>query len=269
MKEYQTHINWAGITSDKIKKIYEKQFNEPAPLVSNEYYVEAVALNEPGSRFADFDPHLHPEFSEELKDTNSSIVRQYAINIDKLIYDKDRFIDEKSKNYAIDNYIEDLYIRKKNIALALGLQNPEKQISRDEAWQEILHRKGEFAYAICRGIAKELQEKYGLYGSIIIHSNNAFDPPKRETLFACFPSEIRKNSRGEWFEEIKEKSEAQFFGLIIARGLVAPESVMKTGIIKGPSYHETLAVLKQLKDEKVEPLLSSPIIPIPSQQIHL
>ena len=239
---YIGHLDLSKVFDGQTKERLILQSQQPAPKISNEYY-----LGE--SDFFEVDEQL-----KRNKKYENSLLKYHKNN------SQDRI--KKFSMINVNTLQEHLRINcsdeaKKMIAESYITYNPEFRTPESAiAFLETKSRKNYLPYFLS-SLSQELFKKFGLVSNIITH--RVHERGKQEVLFVCLPQEVAKDKSGQLTLVKKDKAEAQFFGYLVARGVIDEKFLLDSPVALGKNYHQILSVIKQLRDEGVEPILAEPI----------
>jgi hypothetical protein len=220
METYYGHIGRLG-SIGSIKEILARQASEPSPCVSNNFYYSANDFFQHLSVTAQLSKSRPYKFPDGFKEFSHKTGHREIFNEGYLKFSvtKVRFIE--NNHFNID----------------------------DETRAKLIIP-----------LSKELRDKFNLKATYIetkVDISGALFTTDR--YIACLTRDIVKNEKGEWTTIKKDKAEAQFFGFLVAKGIIDEKFLLDSPVALGKNYHQILSVIKQLRDEGVKPILKEPI----------
>lgn len=123
---------------------------------------------------------------------------------------------------------------------------------------------------LIKNLVKDLKEKFGFAATYEFNKH-----PKLGyvigSYLACFPGSIIKNEKGEWVAKENEEGSAQFFALLVARGIVEEKVILDDSManlgLKGIHFKETfLKTLENLRNEGTEKIIEEPLLKFGKQE---
>jgi hypothetical protein len=243
---YIGHINLDGVSDGATKEALILQSKIPAPIISSNYIRNIAEIMYPmNQQFYEIAREMfQTSFPKEFRDDEKSEIVRSEFLSRILVLDITKFTRS-------DHIEEGVY----EIAKKRFLSNFPKLGDDYFNKQSVGAKKINFFGSI----AGELFQRYNFGTAIVGHKTDNIEDPDNTDLFMCYSNNLIKNDSGKWVEQKKDKVEAQFFGYLVARGVIDEKFLLDSPVALGKNYHQILSVIKQLRDEGVKPILKEPI----------